>query len=461
MHDLTGPIDDIKARWMTGGDAQAACPAPWRDALGDSPNLTLLALAGQFTQLATTPSTGTLTGRVPLPKLALPTLAEDLRPSLRRVLDGKSTHTGSVLNLLAARGVTAHPADWMPKASTEAPDIYGPWIDWVSQNDSVTGDDTLTAENWDDWLPNARRTTLDEMRRTAPETARDLIAQKAADLPAEQRLRMIAVLHTGLSEADIDVLESFTNDRSGKVQSMVNTMLARLGKSRADKDAIEEFAAFFDIKKAGIFSRKQVIIARKLKTNAQKTRRWDLANALPFTAFAEAFGVTPSQMIDMFDFGDGSEDLVAIVAATGTADHAQRLLDRIADASVGIDIVPLAERIDGAARRDVAIQMAKKDANAFDATRHTLGDQLGTLDYATLSGSPSTATLKKHLTQDDGRGGPQIEAALSNLGLIASQSAAERFFDDITIKLGLMAADPRLALLRLSASLPDTSLKET
>ncbi|MEP6019147.1 MAG: DUF5691 domain-containing protein [Paracoccaceae bacterium] len=461
MHDLTGPIDDIKARWMTGGDAQAACPAPWRDALGDSPNLTLLALAGQFTQLATTPSTGTLTARAPLPKLALPTLAEDLRPLLRRVLDGKSTHTGSVLNLLAARGVTAHPADWMPKASTEAPDIYGPWIDWISQNDSVTGDDKLTAENWDDWLPNARRTTLDEMRRTAPETARDLIAQKAADLPAEQRLRLIAVLHTGLSEADIDILESFTNDRSGKVQSMVNTMLARLGKSRADKDAIEEFAAFFDIKKAGIFSRKQVIIARKLKTNAQKARRWDLANALPFTAFAEAFGVTPSQMIDMFDFGAGSEDLVAIVAATGTADHAQRLLDRIADASVGIDIVPLAERIDGAARRDVAIQVAKKDANAFDATRHTLGDQLGTLNYATLSGSPSTATLKKHLTQDDGRVGPQIETALSNLGLIASQSAAERFFDDMTIKLGLMAADPRLALLRLNASLPDTSLKET
>ncbi|MEP0505220.1 MAG: DUF5691 domain-containing protein [Paracoccaceae bacterium] len=461
MHDLTGPIDDIKARWMTGGSAEAACPAPWRDALGDSPNLTLLALAGQFTRLATIPSTGTLTARAPLPKLALPTLTEELRPLFRRVLDGKSTNANSVLNLLAARGVTTHPTDWMPKATTEAPDIYGPWIDWIGQDDRSTDDDELTADNWDDWLPNARRTALAEMRRTAPATARDLIAAKAADLPAEQRLRLIAVLSTGLSQTDIDVLESFTKDRSGKVQSMVTTMLARLGKSRANTDAIEEFVAFFDIQKAGMFSRKRVIKARKLKTNAQKKRRLDLANVLPLTAFAEAFDVTPTQLIDMFDFGDGSEDMIAIVAATGTADHAQRLLDRIADASVEVDIAPLAERIDGTARRGVAIQVAKKDANAFDGTLHTLGDQLGTLDYETLSGSLSAATLQKHLKKDEGRVGPQIETALLNLGLIASQKAAERLLDDLTTKLGLMAADPRLALLRLNASLPDTSLKET
>lgn len=461
MPNLTAQIDDMKARWMTGGSGEAACPDGWQNALGEAPNLTLLALAGQYTRLATAPSISDLTQRRALPKLALPTMPEDLRPLFRRVLDGKSANTAAVLTFLAARGVTVHPADWMPKASAEVPDIYGPWIDWISEEQSGTDEDELTLENWDDWLPHARRAALVAMRRTAPKAAAELIAAKAGDVPAEQRLRLINILQHGLSHAETEVLETFSEDRSNKVKTLANNMLARLGKANADKEAVEEFAAFFDLQKAGMLSRKQIVVARKLKTSAQKARRWELANALPLSALASALELQPDQLIEIFEFGDGTEDLIAITSATGSATDARQLLDRLAkDGPEDIDLAPLLARLEDKDRTAVAALVAKKDNSAFQATFHALGAHLGTLDYATLSGSHSAATLQKHLIKDDGRVGPHIEAALGNLSLVASQDAAQKLLDDLTTKLGLMAADPRLAMLRLNTYLPNPP-KET
>ncbi len=458
MRELVDQIETMKARWMTGGDA--ICPDGWSSALGERPNVSLIALAGQFTRVATRPTASDeLVARAPLPRLALPVLAGDLRPLFRRVLDGKIATAGPVLALLAARGVTAHPADWMPSASTEAPDVYGPWIDWVAADSGTSEMEVeLTAENWDDWWPNARRLALIELRRHSPDAARALIAAKAGDLPAEQRVRLVAVLRDGLSEHDIDVLDSLANDRSGKVKIMVRNMLAQLNRTNADPDKLAELADFFELQKAGMLSRMTVLVAKKLKTNVQRKRRGDLAEVLPLAAFAKAFEMTADDLIDSFDLSTAPEVLIDMTVASGTAEQAARLMNRVSqeEGLDDADLQPLTERLDPNHRRKTALQLLARDNQQFQRTCDALDPKLGSLPADPLLAAPAFSTLMKHLQKDDGRVQSAVTKALLNLGLLADAEAADRLLRHFTSAGGLMAADPRLALLRLNVALKET-----
>ncbi len=457
MRELSAQIDEMKGRWMTGGTAEPACPEPWRTALGDKPNLDLLALAGHFAYCATTPTAAELASRSALPRLALPTLGEDLRGLFRRVQASKPDIQG-LLALLAARGVTAHPADWLPSASTDAPDVYDPWIDWVAGQVGKNDEDMLTAENWDDWLPSGRRRAFVELRRSNPAAARAVITEKAGDVPAEQRLRLVAELETGLSAADTEVLEMLASDRSGKVANLANSFLARLGLAKFDTEKIAEFTEFFETQKAGMLSRKEVVVARKLKTSAQRKRRLELAKAVPLSAFAAQLDVDPDDLVRNFELGDAAEELVIIVAATGSGAQASLLIERLAAQKDGadIDLLVLTARLDRDDRPALAVQKLKHDNSAFQWTRDMLGDQLGGLDVEPLLAAPAFTTLMKQLAKDDGRVAHYVALALTNLGLIATADASERLLNHFTTAAGLMAADPRLALLRLNAALKET-----
>lgn len=459
MRDFSGQIEDMKARWMTGGSAETACPDDWRASLGARPNLTLVAMAGQFTRIATVPATGEVIGRAPLPKLALPVIDPALRPLFRRVMDDSSVKAYPVIALLAARGVTAHPADWMPSASTEVPDVYGPWIDWMADAVGASDqDDEITAENWETWTPHGRRVALAELRQRTPAAARELIAAKAGDVPAEQRLRLVGVLEDGLSEDDIGLLETLAQDRSGKVQACAVRMLAWLGKSQDDAAAVAELAAFYERQKAGILSRREVIVACKVKTNAQKSRRLDLAKAVALPAFAGAFGLSADEMIERIVPGEDIEAIIAMVASTGTPAQSARLIARISEQKgfADLDIQALGARLETTDRPTLARQRAASDNSAFQTTRDMLGDTLGVLDIDALKAAPAFATLAKHLLKDDGRVAQYVTQALTNLGLVATAATAETLLDHFTTQSGLMAADPRLALLRLNAALKET-----
>ncbi len=456
MRELADQIETMKARWMTGGDA--ICPDGWSSALGERPNVSLIALAGQFTHVATRPTATELLARVPLPRLALPVIAGDLRPLFRRVLDGKTVTAGPVLALLAARGVTAHPADWMPSASTEAPDVYGPWIDWAAEATGADSDDTITAENWEEWTPHARRLALTELRRSAPADARALIAAKAVDVPAEQRVGLVALLESGLSEEDADVLDALTTDRSGKVSALAKTLLARLGLAQVDAEKAAEFSDFFEVQKAGILGRKEAVVARKTKNAAQRKRRWDLAQVVPLSAFAEQLKIEPNDLVRNFDLGQAAEEMVAMVAATGNSEQVASLLQRIKhDTNVSIThTLKLTQRLAPEDRVDIATRILPGDDAAFQVTSETLGENLGVLGKTALKAAPAFAVLEKHLKKDDGRVAQNVNLTLTNLGLIATSDAAQNLLDHFATHCGLLAADPRLGLLRLNAALKET-----
>ena len=85
-----------------------------------------------------------------------------------------------------------HPADWMPTPRDDwAPDLYAPWLDWISGEAKSEPKSDLTAETYDQWSWAERRVELAALRKREPAAARAIIAAKAASEPAERRLKLI------------------------------------------------------------------------------------------------------------------------------------------------------------------------------------------------------------------------------------------------------------------------------
>jgi len=134
--DLGDTIARLRAAWMAGGMARKHCPPEWLPTIGDGPpaELALAALAGQALHAVFRPAPGgPLVTRDPLPPLAHPPVPDALRPRVRRLVAAYPSMVKHLLALLAGRGFTVHPADWLPtQRSDPPPALYAPWLLWVN-----------------------------------------------------------------------------------------------------------------------------------------------------------------------------------------------------------------------------------------------------------------------------------------------------------------------------------------
>lgn len=144
-------LGDVLTRWTMGTAAVSAAPSAWREALGEpaqQAELRLLALSAQFIGAAVVSAPQGALRRLPdLPPLNLPTLPSAPRALARRVLKDQRSDEGRavILDFIAQRGWSIHPADWLPSATeSDAPDIYAPWRNWVRGNASAPPQDAPT-----------------------------------------------------------------------------------------------------------------------------------------------------------------------------------------------------------------------------------------------------------------------------------------------------------------------------
>lgn len=455
MRETLARIEDMKARWMTGGSAEAAAPPAW----GAQSDLTLLALAGQFGRVAErpVPPPGT-EPRPDLPRLALPPLPDPLRPLFRRALEDKDLgqeRTLMLLHLLANRGVTCHPFDLIPKAHDALPAVYGPWLDW--QADAPARDiDVLTAENWDDWTPHARRRELDRMASEAREDARALIAALAPEVAADQRLRLFEALEPGLEAEDAELLEAFATDRSGKVAELCQRLLTRLGRREATEEQIAELLGFVAVEHKGVFRKEPRIALAKLKTSAQRERRAEVLASVSVERLAQALGLSTGDLVALWPASDIGE-FTAAVAETGPVDMVRALALRLIAPDTAGHIALLLPRLSTADRREIGTKIASIENLAFSNAAQCLASCPGHVPHAIIGPAPGMVELEKAMRAEGNKNDPLIHKALLNLGLIADADAADKLMTTLTTKLGLLAADPRLALLRLNASLKETA----
>lgn len=462
IHDALGAV---LTRW-TMGAAAAPVATVWRSELGDEPGeaeLRLLALSGQFLGIAVTAEPPAGLRLLPdVPALALPPLPDPLRPTARRILQSmkETQQRGDLLRFLAARGWTMHPADWMPAASDEdAPDIYAPWRDWAEAAQSPTqlrrrGGDMLAAENWDDFWPAERQAALAELRHHDPAAARALIETRFAGEGAERRLRLIGLLATGLSDADLDLLDSVAaTDRAPKVKALAASLRARLGHGSAvDEDAVE-LAGYFEIRAKGLLRRTRVVVALPLKTPAQHQRRRALFAGVDIAGFASALQLSPDDLAAMWIWYEDHH------ADAGLAEMAARSASDTLIAALCArleDIGPLAmttlnallPRLDRTQRADFARRLLRRGL-PYRAALDVAGGDCG-LDGA-IDMPAGNAVIVATGNADKTRPA-ELAVELNALGLLASRTAAAQAMERLG-RAGMLGADPRLDMIRLNAAL--------
>lgn len=459
IHDRMGAV---LTRWTMGSPAASAVPE-WSAALGSDPleaELRLLALSGQFLGVAVTaePPKG-LRALPDIPRLAMPTLPDALRPLLRRILADDTQR--DVLHFLAGRGWTTHPQDWMPDASDEdAPEVYAPWRDWaviaastdVSQRSTDTG---LNSDTWADFWPSMRRAALGELRERDAGAARDMMEAKFPSTGAAERLGLLGLLAIGLSDADADFLRALAEgDRAPKVKALAATLLARLGRGAASNEGAVELAGFFEIRGKGLLRRTKAIAPLKTKTTAQANRRRQLFAEADMTAFATALGVAQHDVVSMWSWNvdvQADSDLVEMAARSASDPMIEALVDAIHRENPNSPELPLLllPRL-ATTQRNALARRTLANGDSFLLALRIAGGT-ARIDDA-ITASAGTALIKS-LGAEDASPTKRV-SELHALGLITSRAGAARALERLT-STGLLGADPRLDMLRLNAALDD------
>ncbi|GLR88599.1 DUF5691 domain-containing protein [Bradyrhizobium iriomotense] len=462
-------IGAVLTRWTMGSAATPTAPF-WRAEFGDDPaeaELRLLALSGQFLAVAvTTEPSSTLRFLPDIPALALPTVPEALRPLVRRLMAAKKDPQlkNELVHFLAARGWTSHPADWMPEAGDEdAPDVYAAWRDWAEIAASNIASrqqtsDRLTADNWEDFWPAARKAALAELRRRDPSAARTVLEAKLGNESADARLRLLSLLSERLSDDDIAFLGGIAaNDRAPKVKALATSLLARLGRGPGAGEDVAELAGFFSLKTKGLLRRSRVIQAEPPKTPARWQRRKALFDGADLTSFSGALGVTPHELVAAWDWNvDQAADtaLIKLIAETGTDALVTQAAEAISERDATGLVVALAPRLAPSERARFAEVALRRHGINFETAQLIAG---ATARLADPLSAPAGNALLAALRRDDAKPSDQV-SELYAVGLIASRDGARQSLEHLT-GAGLLQGDPRLDMLRLNAALDDNGAK--
>jgi hypothetical protein len=467
MHELAVALNGIRSAWMAGRSALDHCPIAWREAAsGSDGECALAALAGHATAVLFCPAPAApIAPRTLLPKLALPTLPDALRPRLRRLLaaqKNKGPFERAMIDLVASRGYALHPGDWIPSPRDDwAPDLYAPWLDWA-RDEYKASPPPLTLETYDQWSFAMRRAALVALRREDPGAARATIAAKAPLEPAERRVKLIEALEERLSDQDADFLESLCDDRSDRAQGLARAYLSRLGRPKEDAALGAELAETLKFGTKGWLSRRRRLSIEPLKPGPRETRRYELFSLVSYAGLCRALSVAEDAMLETVPVGAARdlEAFVQMIATTGS-DRAVHLL--FAQAIEDRDFLlsplrPLLRRLSESDRRKAAPGILKRDAETFGNTLALAGEHLGETPLAGLVDSPSYTNLRRSIETASGEGAERsaanaaAEAALLRLGLLASSDAAEALVARLG-DLGLSPADPKLAPLIFNAAL--------
>ena len=193
---------------------------------------------------------------------------------------------------------------------------------------------------------------------------------KLAGENADVRLPLLALMATGLSEADTAFLEGLAaNDRAPKVKALAASLLARLGKGAAVGDDIAELAGFFSVKMKGLLRRSRVIQFENVKTPAQVHRRAALLEGADIASLARALTLTPQELVDAWSWDvDRQADalLAGLVARTGTDSLVAQTAEAMSQGDASVFLDALTPRLAPGQRSELAEKLLRTRRFSFD-----------------------------------------------------------------------------------------------
>ncbi len=461
---LLPALAPVLTRWTMGGSAAAVAPEGWRGALlgneAAEAELRLLALAGQFLgALTLVEPSSAVEMRPDIPALAKPPIKPALRPRVRRLLLAlrETAPRRALLCLLDRRGWTLHPADWMPGPNEDdLPEVYSPWQDWAAQagTQGTAIEDEISAANWDQFGPAARRVAFAALRRRDPVRAAAVLAETIASETPDRRLLLLDILTAGLTAADAPVLETLAGDRAPRVKARAAALLARLGHGESGSEDAADLAAFFTAKTKGWLRTSLELAPTDLKTQAQRARRAALMDTLSFGAMAQALELASEDLIAAWPWGSDTiiDHALAEMIERSATDAVVRLAIEAMTAGYALNLQslsPLLPRMPADWRRQLGLQVLMANGASFGQALSVTGND-GEIDgvMATAAGKRLLAVLAGNSEAKPSDHAPELQA----LGLLASRDAAVQALQKLA-DAGLIASDPRLDMLRLNAAL--------
>ncbi len=115
------------------------------------------------------------------------------------------------------------------------------WLVWPDDPQAVQ-------ERWETAALAMRLLMAQEIRRSDPARARELIALTWKQDPAADRIRLVEALAIGLSPADEPFLESLLDDRSKQVRAAATGLLSHLPDSALARRMIARLSAYLNLK---------------------------------------------------------------------------------------------------------------------------------------------------------------------------------------------------------------------
>jgi hypothetical protein len=338
---------------------------------------------------------------------------------------------------------------------------------------SVEGaDEFLNEENWDTFYPAERLMQLRRMRLTDPDGARALIQACVDKESADKRLRIIELLASNLTEADVEYLQSLLENRSKKIAHLASQLLARLGQTvslESDEEGAlaQELAEGFEVKK-GLLRRKVQITPRSLKRKKQKAIRSELLQKVPFQALAEALQIDETSLAAGWQFSANrdADNHGFLLNALNTLPEnllqtlLENALSQMDSSDEMLSLIRLfIPRLDEASNSQLMYRLLSRKGISFSFNDcMAYSDQpLTELDWQGLTKTPAWRRLltliKDDRMQEQGYvSHTELHAELVALGLMLPQSLAQQTLKILT-ESGLMQADPVLDALKLNTQL--------
>jgi hypothetical protein len=321
-------------------------------------------------------------------------------------------------------------------------------------------EEDISAENWDQFGPAARRVAFAALRRRDPTQAAAVLAAKIASETPDRRLLFLDMLAAGLSAADAPVFEALANDRAPRVKSRAATLLSRLGQADAGSEDAAELAGFFAVKINGWLRKSLEITAQELKTPTQRNRRAALMDMVTFGAMSQALDLTPEELVEAWPWGGDvqADHALAAMIERSAADAVVMFAAESMAAQATINLhglYPLLPRLPADWRRQLGLNVLAAGGGTFMQALAIAGGD-GEIDgvIATAAGE---VLLSELAGRSDGKRTDHAIELLA-LGLLASQAAAVQALEKLA-GAGLIASDPRLDMLRLNAALDSKGTK--
>jgi hypothetical protein len=198
-----------------------------------------------------------------------------------------------------------------------------------AQRRSYFDAEELNASNWAEASLARRVAFLESWRSRDAADARQGLELVWASRSADERLRMLGVMQTGLSEDDLAFLEPLKKDRAPRVRALAARLLARLQGTRGENPALKECLSRIERSKSGLL-RKQVALKLTLPANVKEFEapRWiagQFAEA-GLEELATALGLDPAALVES---AQKDTNLLLALAMITSAEGHWPLLEKI------------------------------------------------------------------------------------------------------------------------------------